>query len=156
MLILKPNRVNLFIRCLILLSPLAWGQPLFTALRNNPAATADHTIFLVFIPLVIFMIIDMISVFGITKVTVDKNTDTITFISWIRKQTISTKDIENYYATFHINKSTGFLGILVNAKDGKTYQLAGQNLISVADFKQYLIDKGIDYAGERKMTFPFN
>ena len=53
----------------------------------------------------------------------------------------------NSYKTFH--------GLLINLKNDKTLQVAGQNIRCLSDLRDYFNDKKIFYAGQQKMTVPF-
>ena len=96
------------------------------------------------------------SLLSINKVQVDTTLDSITFVRLFGKQTIATADIDEYFETLHKNAFKGWTGLLIKTKDNKTIQVAGQNIKSLSDLKDYLSERKIFCAGQKKMKFPFN
>lgn len=96
------------------------------------------------------------SLLTINKVLVDTTNNTITFIGLFSKQTIATIDIKEYFDTVHQNAFKSWKGLLIKTSDNKSVQVAGQNINSLSDLKDYLNDKKIFCAGQKKMKFPFN
>jgi hypothetical protein len=96
------------------------------------------------------------SLLSINKVQVDTSINSITFVGLFTKKTIATVDISEYYQTVHSNAFKVWYGLLIKTSDNKTIQVAGQNIKSLSGFKDYLNDRKIFYAGQKKMKFPFN
>jgi hypothetical protein len=96
------------------------------------------------------------SLLSINKVQVDTTLDSITFIRLFSKQTIATTDINEYFETVHRNAFKSWTGLLIKTNNNKTIQVAGQNVKSLSDLKDYLNERKIFYAGQKKMNFPFN
>jgi hypothetical protein len=96
------------------------------------------------------------SLLSINKIRVDTSGNTITFVGPFNRQTIATIDIKEYFETVHTNAFKSWHGLLIKTCDNKTIQVAGQNIKSVLELKNYLDDRNIFYAGIRKMSFPFN
>ena len=110
-----------------------------------------------FIALIGFLAFSFIlSLLSIIKVEVDTTAGSITFIGLLSKKTIATADIKEYLETVHKNPFKAWYGLLIKTHDNQTIQLAGQNIESLSELKDYLTDKKISYAGQRKMKFPFN
>jgi hypothetical protein len=125
--------------------------------------TAIHfefkTVYLIYFLIVIigFLALTIIdSLLSINKVQIDTTLDSITFVRLFSKQTIAIADINEYFETFHKNAFKGWYGLLIKTNDNRTIQVAGQNIKSLSDLKDYLNDKKIFYAGQKKMKFPFN
>jgi hypothetical protein len=98
----------------------------------------------------------IVSLLGINKIQVDTFLNTVTFISLFSKTTININEIDEYFNTIKKNPYKVFYGLLLKLKDKRPIQLAGQNIKSLSDFRNYLTDRKINYAGQRKMKFPFN
>jgi hypothetical protein len=96
------------------------------------------------------------SLLSISKVQVDTSINSIIFLGLFTKKTIATVDITEYFETVHRNGFKVWYGLLIKTSDNKTIQLAGQNIKSLSDLKDYLNDRKIFCAGQRKMKFPFN
>ncbi|MEO6455375.1 MAG: hypothetical protein ABIN97_14945 [Ginsengibacter sp.] len=96
------------------------------------------------------------SLLTVNKVVVDTTSDVITFTGLFGKQTIATVDISEYFETVHTNTFKSWTGLLIKTNDNKTIQVAGQNIKSISDLKDYLDERKIFYAGRKKMKFPFN
>jgi len=96
------------------------------------------------------------SLLSINKVQVDTTLNSITFVRLLGKQTIATADINEYFEIVHKNAFKGWTGLLIKTNDNKTIQVAGQNIKSLSDLKDYLTERKIFYAGQKKMKFPFN
>jgi len=117
---------------------------------------AGYILYFLIALLAFALILIAFSFLGIIKVTVDKSSGTITLFSVIRKTTITTNDIDHYFITKNRTRFKVFEGLILKLKTENKIQLAGQNLLSISDFKDYLVDKKIPCKGERKMIFPFN
>jgi len=124
--------------------------------RHNSKLKPVYFLYFLIAGLLFIVTILTISLLGIIKVTVDKSVGTITLSSIIRKTTIVTDDIDYYFVTKHIGKHKDFEGLILNLKTNNKIQLVGQNLLSISDFKDYLVDKNIMFKGEHEMMFPFN
>jgi len=98
----------------------------------------------------------IVSLISINKVQVDTAIDSITFVSLFKKQTIDTADIIEYFETVHRNPYKVWYGLLIKTKDNTTIQVAGQNINSLSELKDYLEERKISYAGQKKMKFPYN
>ncbi len=96
------------------------------------------------------------SLLSINKVQVDTTINSITFIKLFGKLTIATIDISEYSETVHNNGLKSWIGLLIKTNDNKTIQVAGQNIKFLSDLKDYLNDRKVFYAGQKKMKFPFN
>jgi len=96
------------------------------------------------------------SLLTVNKVVVDMTSNTMTFIRLFSKQTIAAIDIKEYFDTVHRNAFKSWQGLLIKTSDNKSIQVAGQNIKSISDLKDYLNDKKISCAGQKKMKFPFN
>jgi hypothetical protein len=164
MLILKPNSGNLLLRILAITFIIVLGFP-FTNLVFQDPKIGDiifwkikkiHIIYFLILAMAFYIVMVLISIMGIIKVRVDTISDTISLISIFSKKTIRIKEIENYFWTTHKNSIKVFNGILLTLRQGKTIQLTGQNIKSISDFRDFLDDKKVAYAGEKKMKFPFN
>ena len=164
MLILNPNSGNLLLRVLAITFIIVLGFP-FTNLVFQDPKIGDiifwkikkiHIIYLLILAMSFYIVMVLISIMGIIKVRIDTISDTITLISIFSKKTIRIKEIENYFWTTHKNSIKVFNGILLTLRHGKTIQLTGQNIKSISDFRVFLDDKKVAYAGEKKMKFPFN
>jgi hypothetical protein len=101
-----------------------------------------------------FTIID--SLLSINQIQIDTVANIITFIKPLDKQTIATDDIKEYFETVHKNAFKSWTGLLIKTNDNKTIQVAGQNVKSLPHFKDYLKQKNIHYAGQKRMKYPFN
>jgi hypothetical protein len=109
------------------------------------------------VAIICFLIVTIAaSLLSINKVQVDTSIDSITFIGPFTKKTIATKDISEYYETVHKNSFKVWYGLLVKTSDNKTIHVAGQNIKSLSDLKDYLNDKKIFCSGQKNMKFPFN
>jgi len=96
------------------------------------------------------------SLLSFNKVQVNTTLNSITFVRLFGKQIIATADITEYFETVHRNAFKGWTGLLIKTNDNKTIQVAGQNIKSLSDLKDYLNERKIFYAGQKKMKFPFN
>ena len=114
---------------------------------------------------ILYFLITIIGYLGLTiigsllsfnKVQVDTANGSITFVGLFNKRTISTIDITEYFETIHRNAFKVWYGLLIKTNDNKTTQVAGQNIKSLSDLKNYLDDRKISNAGQKKMKFPFN
>ena len=165
MLILQTNKKNILLRCFAVLFMILFVYPFFIKLGlqqfNNGQiifwkVKLIHLFYLIIIGLSFYLFIVIISVLSILKVEIDYTSNTITFISLLNRKTISVKEIDKYYTTIHKNQYKEWNGILLNLKQGKSIQLAGQNLNSIGEFQKYLEDNLITCQGVKKMRFPFN
>ncbi|HEY1872416.1 MAG TPA: hypothetical protein VGG71_15235, partial [Chitinophagaceae bacterium] len=95
------------------------------------------------------------SLLSINKIHVDTSINTITFVGLLRKKTIATNDIHEYFETVHRNAFKSFYGLLLKQKDNGTIQVTGQNIKSLSDLRDYLDTRKIKYSGQTKMKFPF-
>ena len=110
-----------------------------------------------FIVIIGFLALTIISsLLSINKVFLDTTNSTITFIRLFSKQIISTIDIEEYFDTVHQNAFKSWQGLLIKTSRNKYIQVAGQNVKSLSDLKDYLSNQKIFCAGQKKMKFPFN
>ena len=66
------------------------------------------------------------------------------------------KRIKEYVDTVHQNGFKSWQGLLIKTSDNKLIQVAGQNIKSLSDLKDYLNGKNIFCTGQKKMKFPFN
>ncbi|WP_205573383.1 hypothetical protein, partial [Flavisolibacter nicotianae] len=98
----------------------------------------------------------IVSLLSINRVCVDITDGAITFYGLFTERTIATTDIASYSETVHRNVAKVFYGLLINLNDGKTVQVAEQNVQNVSDLKAYLNETGIPYNGQQKMKYPFN
>jgi len=164
MLTLNANTGNFILRGFLLILALLIGYVIFVYGRYDPAnekviwwkLRVIH-IFYAMLWAVLFLIATIISSFlGIAKVEVDKTSGTINFKGLLFDKSISTSEIDHYFETIHRNQFKTFEGILLILKNNKTIQLAGQNLKSIAELREYLIETGVPASGLRKMKFPFN
>ncbi len=111
----------------------------------------------ILIVIIIFLALTIIdSLLSINKVQIDTTLDSITFVRLFGKQTIATADINEYFETLHKNAFKGWVGLLIKTNNNKPIQVAGQNVKSLSDLKNYLNNRKIFYAGQKKMRFPFN
>jgi hypothetical protein len=90
------------------------------------------------------------SLLGINKIQVNTLSDTITFVGLLAKKTITINDISEYLETIHRNPFKAFYGLLIKLKDDTTIQVAGQNIKSLSEFKQYLNDKKVNCVGQKE------
>jgi hypothetical protein len=170
MMILTTNRANFFGRFIFLagilllayvliksgLSDPKNGQIIFGVRLLHFDFKAGFIMYFM-IAMVAFLIITiMASLFGINKVQVDTITNTITFFTLFTKRTISIADISEYSETVHKNAFKKFYGLQIRLNDNQAIQIAGQNVRSIADLKEYLTKQEIRYTGQEKMKFPFN
>jgi hypothetical protein len=96
------------------------------------------------------------SLLSFNKVQIDKANGSITFVKLFNKRTIATVDITEYFETIHRNAFREWYGLLIKTNDNRTTQVAGQNIKSLSDLKEYLDVSKISNAGQKKMKFPFN
>ena len=96
------------------------------------------------------------SLLTINKIVIDMVGNTITFIRLFSKQTIATVDIKEYFDTVHRNPFKSWQGLVIKTSDNKSIQVAGQNIKSLSDLKDYLNHQKIFCAGQKNMYFPFN
>jgi hypothetical protein len=163
MLTLNTNIPNLIGRCFFL--PLSvFGVYVFIRIsREQPNINhivfwefrVVHLIYFIVLMFVFLIVLILCSLFSVIKVQIDKTADTITLISLLNSRTIALSNVENYFVTIHRNAFKKWKGLLLQCTDGNTIQLAGQNLKSIGALEQYLVDKGVDCLGDRKMKFPF-
>jgi len=97
-----------------------------------------------------------VSLLSINKVQIDTSTGRLTFSSILAKETVNTSEIKEYFETIKTNPYKTFRGLLLNVKGNKPIQVAGQNVKSLSDLKDYLADRNVHFGGTRKMKFPFN
>ena len=170
MMTLHTNSANFMGRLLFLVVTLFAGYIFVNFGLKDPHSghvifqiTAIHFVFKVIyimyllIAIIGFLTLTIISsLLAINKVQVDTIRNTITFIGPFSKQTIATIHIKEYFETVHINTFKTWLGLLIKTGDNKSIQVAGQNIKSLSDLKNYLNANNIFYAGQKKMRFPFN
>jgi hypothetical protein len=170
MLTLPTNSVN-FIGRLLYLIVTFWMEYLFINFRLKEP-TNGHVIFR--IPAIhfefkaIYIIYFLIAIIGylaltiigsllsFNKVHVDPANSSITFVGLFSKRTIATVNITEYFETIHRNAFKVWYGLLIKTNDNRTTQVAGQNIKSLSDLKDFLDDRKIPKAGQKKMKFPFN
>jgi hypothetical protein len=95
------------------------------------------------------------SLLSINKIQIDTSTGTLIFSSILAKRTVDTREIDEYFETIKTNPYKTFHGLLINVKGNKTIQVAGQNVKSLSDLKDYLANRKVHCGGTRKMKFPF-
>jgi hypothetical protein len=98
----------------------------------------------------------IVSLLSFNRIQVDTTSGTITFTGLVSRKIISLGDISEYFETTHRNRFKMFRGLLLKLRDKKTIQVAGQNIESLSDLKNYLDERGINCVGQKKMKFPFN
>jgi len=164
MLILEPNKANLAVRIFCVVFVTACCFPMINLALQEPNINhiifwkikSVHLFYIFVLAVLCFLLLILVSISGIIKIQVDTISKTITLISFFNKRKIETKDIETYFWTSHKNAYKVFNGILLILKNGKSVQLAGQNLKSISVFRDYLDSQNIPCSGERRMKFPFN
>jgi len=98
----------------------------------------------------------IVSLLSFNRIQIDTTSGTITFTGLVSRKIISIRDISEYFETTHRNRFKMFRGLLLKLRDKKTIQVAGQNIESLSDLKNYLDERGINCVGQKKMKFPFN
>jgi hypothetical protein len=132
------------------------GHVIFKITAIHFEFKAAYIMYLLIIIIGFLALIILTSVLSINKVLVDTTNNTITFVALFSKQTIATIDIKEYFDTVHRNAFKSWQGLLIRTRDNKSIQVAGQNIKSLSDLKDYLNGKKIFCAGQKKMKFPFN
>lgn len=116
---------------------------------------AGYVLYILIAIIGFLILIIIVSLFSINKILIDTTINSITFFSLFRKQTIPTAGISEYHVTVHKNAFKAWHGLLIKTKENKEIQIAGQNIKSISTLRDYLTDKKILFAGEKKMKFPF-
>jgi hypothetical protein len=168
MVTLKPNVPNLIARIFFLVVAIAtgwlfvkFGIPDMTSQKviftfANLQIRLVHLLYLI-TAVAIFLVFTLIMSFlAIIKVEIDSNVGVIKLIGLFRKKDLLLTDIYNYRSTTKKNVFKNWIGLLIKAKDGSVYQVAGQNVECISVLEEYLRQKGISGEGDSSMKFPFN
>lgn len=154
---LPANSINLVARLffLVLTFLLEYGFINFE-LRDPNIGDSIYLMYFLILLIGYLSLIIIVSLLSINKVQIDTTANSITFVSLFSKKTIATVDIDQYLDAIHSNPFKTFYGLLIKTNNNKTIQVAGQNIKSLSELKNYLNERKISYAGQKKMRFPFN
>jgi hypothetical protein len=109
------------------------------------------------ITMVVFLAVTIgASLLGVYRIEVDKDDGRIIFTRLLKKTTIQSNQILNYFQTSHRNGIKNWYGAIIQLNDQTKIQLAGQNINNMPAFEKYLATLNVVCAGKGTMRFPFS
>lgn len=97
----------------------------------------------------------LLSLFRISRIYIDKQSQIISFITPFVTQKYSIHNITGFFTTTYRNRKRIFMGIILKLDNNTVIELAGQNLLNVKELNNYLLESGVLYMGEKTSFFPF-
>jgi hypothetical protein len=162
MLTFQPNRINLFLRCFSIVFAVFMTFIFISHLNEVDLekiifwkVKLRYLFYLLTLVWVFYILTITISLFGIIRVSIDNEIESLTLTSLFSERRISISDIISYNSTLHKNQFKSFSGIRFAFQD-KVIWLAGQNIKKLDELKDFLDKKGVKDNGIIKMKFPFN